>query len=139
MDLALARSSRREDGIFSNLLTNDDHEVCTTLTHAYWVDGEWAPKLPNGEWTCERGKHRLHGMTEDFETFEITGVPGHTGLLFHWGNLNRDSEGCELTGDAIAEYPAGAPHTEMVTNSRAAFKRFMDLQVGVDRFQLKVY
>ncbi len=140
MDLDLVRNSNRSDGIFSQLLTADEeHSVCMTLEHAYPGKNDFQPKLPNGTFICKRGKHRLHGMTEDFETFEITGVEGHSGMLFHWGNLNRDSEGCVLTGDAIAEYPAGAPHTEMITNSRAAFARFMKLQEGADQFTLRVF
>jgi hypothetical protein len=64
----------------------------------------------------------------------VTGVAGHTGLLFHWGNWNRDSDGCILTGEAFADSAKG----EMVTNSRASFARFMALQDGFDSFQLEV-
>lgn len=110
-----------------------------TLEHAYREGDSWVPKLYPGEFLCVRGPHRLHGMTQDFETFEVTGVEGHKGILFHWGNFNDHSEGCILTGDAIAEYSAGAAREEMVTNSRAAFSRFMKIQEGVDHFTLRVY
>lgn len=139
MDLALVRSSARPDGIFSQVLTEADHEVCMTLEHAYEVDGSWLPKIYPGSFECVRGLHRLHGMDHDFETFEVTGIVGHSKLLFHWGNLNKDSEGCILTGDAVAEYAAGAPFAEMITNSRVAFARLMDLQRDVGHFLLKVY
>lgn len=141
MDLALLRSSRRPDGIFSNLITLEDHEVCMTLEHSYRQDaaGDWYPKIYPGEFECVRGPHRLHGMTEDFITFEITGVKGHSNLLFHWGNWNENSEGCILVGDAIAEGEHGGVHAEMITNSRVAFARFMKLQEGVDRFKLQVH
>lgn len=76
----------------------------------------------------------MHGMTEDFETFEITGVPGHSNLLFHWGNFNQDSEGCILLGERTAEEGNG----EMITNSRAAFARFMGIQAGIGSFDLIV-
>lgn len=141
MDLALVRSSRRPDGIFSNLLTSDDHEVCMTLEHAYKRDafGDWYPKIPDGEYECVRGAHRLHGMDHDFQTFEVVGVKGHSDLLFHWGNWNENSEGCILVGDAIAEGVHSGIHAEMITNSRVAFDRLMKLQSDVDRFRLRVY
>ena len=69
-----------------------------TLEHAYFFNGAYTPKLHNGVYTCVRGPHRLHGMIDFFSTFEITKVSGHSGILFHWGNYNEDSEGCILTG-----------------------------------------
>jgi hypothetical protein len=140
MNLSLVRNSAREDGIFSQILDETEHEVCMTLEHAY-PDGKggWAPKIYAGTFECVRGKHRLHGMAEDFETFEITGVADHSNLLFHWGNWNENSEGCVLVGEFIAEgYRPGAPHTEMITNSRVVFAAFMKLQEGVDQFTLEV-
>ncbi len=74
--------------------------------------------------------HRLHGMTEDFETFEIRGVPGHTGILFHWGNYNQDSDGCVLLGSAR--------NGDMIVNSREEFANFMELQKGINNFELVV-
>jgi hypothetical protein len=145
MDLFLIRNSKRPDGIFSNLVSSVDGavlpgSVAVTVEHAYLGDGGYQPKLQNGTFECVRGKHRLHGMDHDFETFEITGVPGHTGMLFHWGNYNEDSDGCVCTGDAVSEGDHdGRKHCEMVTNSRVAFARFMRLQEGVDRFTLRVY
>ena len=141
MDLALHRSMKRPDGIFSNLLKDDDSELCVTLEHSYAsADSGWEPKIYPGEFQCVRGKHRLHGMDHDFETFEITGVVGHVNLLFHWGNWNENSEGCILLGEKIVDAPhAGAQHVDMVTNSRVMFAEFMRLQEGVDRFLLRVF
>ncbi len=144
MNLHLTRTKKSQDGIFSSLSRDDDRsQVCVTLEHAYATtgleSGIYAPKITAGVHECVRGKHRLHGMTEDFETFEITGVEGHTNLLFHWGNWNDNSDGCALTGEAEAQGEhAGRKHVEMVTNSRAAFEKFMALQDGADRFTLTV-
>lgn len=109
--------------------------ICWTLDHAYpvGIGNDPEPKLYDGVFTCVRGPHRLHGMTEDFETFEITGVKGHTDILFHWGNWNKNSDGCVLTGRALIK---GDPW--MVTDSRDTFAEFMKLQEGVDSFQLTV-
>lgn len=125
-DIVITRKERKPEGVFS-VMSND----MVALEHSYPTeDGGWEPKIPNGTYRCVRGKHRLHGMDKDFETFEITGVEGHTGLLFHWGNYNRDSEGCVLVG--------ASEDGVMITMSRASFAKFMTLQDGVDEFQLTV-
>jgi hypothetical protein len=99
---------------------------CVTLQHAY--DNN-LPKLPSGVYTCVRGTHQLlHGGP--FETFEITGVPGHDKILIHPGNAESDSEGCVLVGASRV--------SNMITNSRITFEKFLALQDGCDSFQLTV-
>jgi hypothetical protein len=134
MNLILTRKERRADGVFSELSDEAGRVLFHTLEHAYPAGDGYEPKIPNGTFTCRRGEHRLHGMTESFSTFEITGVLGHQNLLFHWGNFNRDSEGCILVGEKVAQ----AGQEEMITNSRAAFARFLALQAGLDLFPLTV-
>jgi hypothetical protein len=131
VNVTLIRKEFRKEGIFGILVDETGVLIAHTLEHAY-EDGKggWAPKIPEGDFTCERSMHRLHGMTHDFETFEITGVVGHDNLLFHWGNFNKDSEGCILLG----EREQGG----MVTNSRKTFSEFMEMQSGLDQFQLTV-
>lgn len=128
--MKLTRQQFRDDGIFSQLKDDGGNIVANTLEHSY----NELPKLPNGTYTCVRGSHRLHGMTQDFQTFEVTGVPGHTGILFHVGNFNSDSDGCLLLGEAIAQSSKG----QMITNSKATFYEFMASLVGVDEFELVV-
>lgn len=119
------------DGIFGKLEKEDGTFVCYTLEHSY----DNKPKLADGTYTCKRGPHRLHGMTEDFITFEILGIPDFNGVpvrgvLFHWGNYNKDSEGCVLMGSS--ETPT------MIGNSRAEWAAWMASLEGVDTFQLEV-
>lgn len=136
MNCSLTRKEFRQDGIFGEIHSEMGELVAVTLEHAYPVLSTFMPKIPPGTYTCRRGMHRLHGMTEDFETFEITGILGHTNLLFHWGNFNKDSEGCVLIGDQVAQN--GSSGSQMILNSRATFKKFMKLQEGVNEFQLVV-
>lgn len=137
MDLILTRTDYREDGIFSVLTDENGKEIAITLEHAYPYDnqGDFAPKLQPGQYECVRGPHRLHGMTSDFETFEITGVVGHDNILFHAGNYNADSEGCVLVGMVICETDDGS---WMITHSKNTFAALMALQQGVDSFNLTV-
>jgi hypothetical protein len=136
MNLVLKRKEFRADGIFSELMDESGNQVAVTLDHAYPTDGGFKPKIPDGRFICKRGLHRLEGMTHDFETFEICGVEGHTNLLFHQGNFNKDSEGCLLLGTSFGQN--GAKGAKMVLFSKVAFGQFMKLMDGVDEFELTV-
>lgn len=125
MDLVLTRKRFCSDGIFS-VLTGENEFQLSTLEHSF----EGKPALPYGLYRCQRGKHKLAKMIFSFETFEVMNVPGHTGILFHVGNYNHDSEGCILLGLNAMDCA--------VTNSREAFKSFMKAQDGLDEFQLTV-
>lgn len=135
MDLTAKFESARADGIFRNIGKTDTGEVVlVSLEHAYSDGrGQYFGKVPPGTYICERGTHELHDKVP-FETFEVMGVPGHSGILFHHGNWNKDSDGCFLLGLDFAA-PGGA---DMVTSSDKAFSAFMALQEGVDTFKLRV-
>lgn len=129
MNLTLTRTDFDADGIFGTLTSDDGSFSCMTLEHAYQQDdGSWAPKTPTGTYTCVRGQHQLH--SGPIETFEITNVPGHTGVLIHPGNAENDSEGCCLVGEARVG--------NMITNSRVTFAKFLELEEGLNEFQLTV-
>jgi hypothetical protein len=69
-------------------------------------------------------------MVNPFETFEVTGVTWHTGILFHPGNTEKDSSGCILLGTGINGFT--------LSNSREAFAFFMSGLEGLDTFNLTV-
>lgn len=135
MDLILTRTQKGEDGIFGELsCAAKGAVICLTLEHAYHVNGSYSPKLPAGEYLCQRGVHSLaHG--HPFETFEVTGVPDHTGILYHIGNYNIDSSGCVLLGQERIQY---LPSKFMINYSKKTFQKFMQIQDGVDLFSLLV-
>ncbi len=122
--MILTRTRFSDDGIFGELTTDAGEHVAFTLEHSY-AD---KPKLPNGEYICVRGQHVLH--SGPVETFEITGVPGHAGILFHKGNTQDDSEGCCLLGTSIVG--------NNLTESKKAFDHFLSLLDGQYSFQLTV-
>lgn len=137
MDLTLKRTDYLDSGIFGILLDENSQQIAVTLEHSYDAhlgDGSYTSKLPNGNYTCVKGQHRLASMTSNFTTFEITDVPKCTGILFHVGNFNKDSEGCVLLG-TTAEPDNNPP---MITNSKLAFEKFMALQADIDSFNLIV-
>ncbi len=136
MDLTLTRKQFRPDGIFGEMKDADGKFSCATLEHAYFDSrSSWSPKVPVGTFICVRGMHHLFKVAKQFETFEITGVEGHTNLLIHPGNYDNDSEGCILVGTKIMQLGFGI---QMLANSKVMFGLFMKAQAGLDRFFLTV-
>ena len=131
MNLTLRRTSFTAIGVFGILLDEASNIICYTLEHAYPSDTGtgWDAKVPVGQYTCVRGQHALSNGVP-FTTFEITGVPGHQGILFHCGNSEQDSHGCVLVGSGI--------EGTTLTASRVAFTKLMDLLSARDKFQIVV-
>ena len=114
-------------------ITNGDY-ICFTLERPDLNNQPDVSCIPTGTYTCKRGMHRLYGMTEDFETFEVLNVPNRDKILFHSGNLPSDSKGCILLGTE-----EGMMHTQFaILNSRVAFRQFMAQNEGVDTFELVI-
>jgi hypothetical protein len=127
--MILRRCVHAPTGIFGVLEEDDGKRLCYTLEHAYQQPNEpWMPKLPKGTYVCQFGYHRL--SNGPFATFEITNVPGHSGILFHTGNYNDDSEGCVLLGTGI--------DNDMLVESKEAFDKFMSRLSGISTFNLTV-
>ncbi len=128
--MKLIRGPGEESGIYGVLQQDDGTQVAVTLEHAFLQDDDsYAPKLPDGSYTCVLGTHQLdHGGP--FQAYEITGVSGHKGILFHVGNYNKDSDGCCLLGESR--------QGDMIVHSGVTFKSFMTLMDGVSTFQLDV-
>ena len=128
--MKLKRLEYRDDGIFSELLSDDGKHIAYCVERSY----NKKPKLYNGTFQCMKGPHRLKNMRASFETFEIMGVKGHTGILFHAGNWHTDSDGCVLLGQKMVDSPKG----KMVTASRITFTKFMNDLKDVKEFTLVV-
>lgn len=120
--MKLRRNTFEESGIYGTL-SNLDSFDCATLEHSYDDShGNFEPKIPNGTYICKRSMHELDGMVDKFETFQVMDVPGHNNILIHWGNYNKDSEGCILVGETRSG--------NMIINSRETFAKFMELMGG---------
>lgn len=131
MNLALVRKYCGETGTFGELRISESGTVVAySLERSYSDGGIWAPKVAPGEYICKRGMHVIEDNKGPFETFEITDVPGHTGILFHKGNYQKDSTGCILLGSYI--------YGNALVQSTQAFEKFMNLMAGVDGFRLTV-
>lgn len=135
MKMILQRTWISGLGQFSELVDDHDTRIWHTAEHAYQDEhGTWAPKIPAGTYTCVLGTHALHDGVP-FKAYEITGVTGHSGLLFHVGCFpQKDSDGCVLIGDSAGDID-GVP---AVLNSRLGFASFMAFTNGAPTFELEV-
>lgn len=137
MDLTLIRNQFRPDGIFGELRDNDGKLKLVTLERSYDDDTDPRPKVSAGRYLCQRGTHRYKSGRQ-YETFELLDVPGHTGILFHVGNHELDSEGCILLGTKIMKFGQNGHNAQVLVNSKFAFEAFMGHQKGVDEFWLEI-
>lgn len=131
--LTLKRLQIRDDGCFSYLRREDGSQICVTNEHTFGELGSPTVVLQPGVYKCVRGLHTLNGK-DFFFTYEITGILGHTGVLFHPGNTELDSKACVLPGNQF-----GVINGMMaVLESRDAFAKFMHVTGDADEFQLTV-
>ncbi len=129
MNIILRRTEESAEGIFGAMTDELGNQVCVTLEHAYdsgLGNGTFAPKIPAGTYTCRRRLSPHFG----FEVFEVLKVPNCTFIEIHPGNTEKDSIGCILVGTTR--------QGDAITQSRVAFDKFMELQKGLDSFQLTV-
>lgn len=134
--IALIRTDFQEEGIFGKLLCKDGTLIAHTLEFSKALASplsskQYQAKTPPGTYVCKRTKwYRQPGEADDIETYEIMEVPGHTRILFHFGNYETDTQGCILLG--LKKYK------NMVTHSRVAFNQFMDLVGHKETFFLTI-
>lgn len=134
-DLELVRVSVSHDGAFGVLLLDGVPAGPVTIERTYPVapstpKGPQLVKIPPGTYSC----HRTVFYRGGYDTYEITGVVGHSRLLFHRGNVEEDSDGCILVGARFG-YLGMRP---CVLGSREGFAEFMRLTWGRSRFSLAV-
>ena len=75
--------------------------------------------IPAGRYRCKKTHSRKFG-----ETYEVMNVPGRTHILFHAGNVKKDTAGCILLGASVGKLK-NPVETRAVLNSGATFERFM--------------
>lgn len=85
--------------------------------------------IPAGRYVCRKVRSPKFGWT-----FEVTGVPDRTHILFHKGNTIEDTEGCIL----LAEEFSGTWDKPMLASSQRGFLEFLRLMDGVLAFDLRV-
>lgn len=107
-----------------------------------WLDNKPSVScIPSGLYLCRAYQAPTHGPT-----WEITGVPGRSAILFHAGNTEEDVKGCVVVGTRFGslkvrdEDDPARPLVEKwgVVESRAAFQRLREVLHNEASFPLEV-
>lgn len=110
-------------------LVMDGFPIALTLERPWKENESDISCIPTGNYTCQRVISPKFG-----ETFEITGVPGRSNILFHSGNTDLDTHGCVLLGSSFGQLNG----FNAVLSSKPAFAEFMRRMDGLSTFQLLV-
>lgn len=126
--IILKRIAATADGTFGVLLDGDT-PFAVTLERK-WLDNRAEVScIPVGVYACKRVASPRFG-----DTFEVTGVPGRSHILFHSGNTEDDSKGCIL----VAEQFGSINGKTAVQVSREGFAEFMARLKGVNEFTIEI-
>lgn len=83
--------------------------------------------IPAGEYLCERVNSPSFG-----DTFEVTDVEGRSHILFHKGNIQKNSRGCILVGEEFDPVLG----SQGIKSSRDGYNEYMDKFSGESEHRL---
>ncbi len=134
-DLELLRVAVAPEGCFGVILIDGLPAGPVSIERTYPIvesrpRGPQFVKIPTGRYRCVRTTYWKHG----YETYEVTGIPGHSRLLFHVANEELDVDGCIGVGSRFGQLD-GRP---AILESAAGFREFMRLTFGRKAFDLTV-
>jgi hypothetical protein len=86
-----------------------------------------ASSIPAQQYICKARTSPRFG-----DTFEIENVPGRSNIIFHWGNWEKDTDGCILLGRGLLKNRTG------IAKSRVAHRAFMELLRGYITLNLTI-
>jgi hypothetical protein len=124
----IMRLEKSEEGTFG-VLRLDGRVQCVTLEPPERGNRVGVSCIPAGTYTCRRVDSPTFGPT-----FEVADVPGRTAILFHQGNVVRDTHGCILLGSRFGRL---GPERG-VLDSRTAFAEFLADCAGEQAFQFTI-
>jgi len=126
-------------GTFGYLYDDKGAEFCCTCEEVWHGNRPSVPGtqtgscIPEGGYLCKRGSFPKHG-----DTFEVTGVPDRSTILFHVGNTVADIEGCIALGNKFGCVNTTWAVLESGAVPDGAYRRFMRALEGEDEFMLVV-
>ena len=102
---------------------------CVTLELSDEQNAPFISSIPAQQYLCKR-----YSSTKYPDTFEITGVPGRSSILFHKGNTQKDTNGCILLGSSFMEMK----DFRLIAESALTFNKFLKEMDGEDEFHLTI-
>lgn len=119
-----------EHGTFGVLRINKA-VFCVTLEPPDKANQKNISSIPVQQYVCKR-----YSSAKYPNTFEVTGVPMRSKVLFHAGNTDDHTAGCILLGQHFGKLNSGQ---RAVLNSGKTFEAFMNAMHGVKEFHLTIY
>ena len=106
----------------------DGRELCKTLENPWLDNTKDISCIPEGTYKCKPHSRRFS------DTWKITGVSKRSGIVFHTGNTESDTEGCILTGSVIGSLSG----ERAVLGSRRALNKLRDYIGTTSVFDLTI-
>lgn len=105
-------------GVFGTWVL-DGQPICVCLEPYHRDNAKGLSCIPAGQYIMERFDSPKYGDN----IWLITNIQGRSFVLVHWGNRDKDSQGCVILGEEFGTlYDDWA-----VLSSKKAFNEFMDL------------
>lgn len=124
----LIRLEESQQGTFGSLVICSQ-VFCVTLEPFDWLNEENVSSIPAQQYQCMKIHSPHFG-----ETFEVIDVPNRTNVLFHAGNVIKNTEGCIILG----QYWGKLHGDRAVRNSGGTFREFKRIMKDVEMFNLTV-
>jgi hypothetical protein len=116
-------------GTFGILKINKE-VFCVTLEPPDILNEQNISSIPAQQYECRKYTSTRYG-----NTFQVTGVPGRSDILFHPGNFKGNTRGCIL----LAQHFGKIKGDRAILNSGATFDNFMALMRNVNTFHLTIH
>lgn len=126
MFLKIVRLEHSDKGMRGILLINGAF-FATTLERPWIGNTQNISCIPEGNYKGRKYSSKRHG-----KTLKISDVINRTGIIFHVGNTQRDSEGCILLGDNFAK------SSTAIESSTSAVTRFKEVIKNETMFTVQV-
>ena len=84
--------------------------------------------IPSGAYLC-----KPYSGTKYKGVYIVENVPNRSAILFHWGNTEKDTEGCLLLGNKLGQIGT----MPAVLESKKCFARFKSI-MGDSAFKLEI-
>ncbi len=128
MKATIIRVEESDQGTIGVMIL-DGEAFCCTLEPPDRDNKRDISCIPAGTYAAIR-----HNSPRFGDTFEITGVPNRSHVLFHAGNVVKHTKGCVLLG----QYFGKLKGSRAVLNSGNTFRAFMDKAGTLGSFELEI-
>jgi hypothetical protein len=133
--LVLLRLESRDNLPQRGVILVDGSPKWATLELPWRDNAKHVSCIPEGTYLCKKSlKRMLHTGKQLPVTFEVEGVPGRDGILFHTGNRASDTKGCILLGQGYSDFKG----EQWIINSRIAFETFVEYTENINEFSLEI-